>query len=345
MTFAEPQFLYSLILVPLMALFVRWASRRKAAALAQLGDPPLLAQLSAQVNWRGRRQRTILWFIALTAIIIALARPQWGTEVQTVEQRGIEIMVALDVSKSMLAEDIKPNRLTRAKLEISDLMDKLTGDEMGLVLFSGASFIQFPLTSDFTTARTFLDAAGPQVISRPGTAIGDAIRTALAGFDETRASQRVIIIMTDGEDHDSNPLDAAKKAAAQGVTIFAIGFGSPNGSPIPEFNSAGEVVGYKKDANGETVISKLDEVTLQKIALATGGEYFRAGAGGAELDALAKALEKMQKDTLENQFETRQVERFQWFVAIALLALVTAELIPEQKLRREKNNTQKIQIL
>ncbi len=335
MTFAEPQFLYSLILVPLMALFIRWASRRKMAALAQLGDPALLTQLSAQVNWRGRRHRTALWFIALTAIIIALARPQWGTKVQTVEQRGIEIMVALDVSKSMLAEDIKPNRLTRAKLEISDLMDKLKGDEMGLVLFSGASFIQFPLTSDFATARTFLDAATPQVISRPGTAIGDAIRTALAGFDETRASQRVIIIMTDGEDHNSNPLEAAKDAAAQGVIIFTIGFGSPGGNPIPEFNDAGEVVGYKKDANGETVISKLDEVTLQQIALATGGEYFRAGAEGKELDALTDALEKMQETELESQFETRQVERFQWFVAIALLALIAAELIPAQVSRRE----------
>ncbi len=335
MTFAEPKFLYSLILVPLMGLFVLWASRRKAAALAQLGDPSLLAQLSAHVNRRGRRWRTALWFIALTAIIIALARPQWGTEVQTVEQQGIEIMVALDVSKSMLAEDIKPNRLTRAKLEISDLMDKLAGDEMGLVLFSGASFIQFPLTSDFTTARTFLDAAGPQVISRPGTAIGDAIRTALAGFDETRASQRVIIIMTDGEDHNSNPLDAAKDAAAQGVIIFTIGFGSPDGNPIPEFNDAGEVVGYKKNANGETVISKLDEVTLQKIALATGGEYFRASAGGNELDALSKALAGMKKAKLESQFETRHIERFQWFVAVALLALIAAELIPERASRRE----------
>lgn len=335
MSFAEPRFLTSLILIPLLMLFLLWTSRRKAAALAQLGDPALLAQLSAQVNRRGKRWRIALWFIALTAIIIALARPQWGTEVQTVEQQGIEIMVALDVSKSMLAEDIKPNRLTRAKLEISDLMDKLAGDEMGLVLFSGASFIQFPLTSDFATARTFLDAASPQVISRPGTAIGDAIRSALAGFDESRASQRVIIIMTDGEDHNTNPVDAAKEAAAQGVIVFTIGFGSPNGSPIPEFNNAGEVVGYKKDANGNTVISKLDEVTLQKIALATGGQYFRADAGGAELDALANALDKMKKTTLENRFETRKVERFQWFVAIALLALVVAELIPERRLRRE----------
>ncbi len=331
MSFAEPRFLTSLILIPLLMLFLLWTSRRKKAALAQLGNPTLLERLTATVNRRGLRWRNALWLVALAAMIVALARPQWGTEVQTVEQQGIEIMVALDVSKSMLAEDLKPNRLTRAKLEISDLMDKLTGDELGLVLFSGKSFIQFPLTSDVTTARTFLDAAAPGVISRQGTAIGDAIRTAMTGFDETRASQKVIIIMTDGEDHDTQPVDAANAAAEKGIIIYTIGFGLPEGSPIPEFNDAGEVIGYKKDRNGETVISKLDEVTLQQIALATGGQYYRASAAGNELSALANELDKMKKATLESQFESRKIERFQLFLALAVVVMIAAELIPERK--------------
>ncbi len=335
MTFGQPNFLYALVLIPLLALFLLWMARRKRAAIAKLGNPALLEKLSQHVNWRGRRWQTGLWFTALALIIVALARPQWGTEVQMVQQQGIEIMIALDVSKSMLAQDIKPNRLSRAKLEITDLMDRLGGDEMGLVLFSGASFIQFPLTSDFATARTFLDSAAPGVISRPGTAIGSAIKTALTGFYTKRASQKVIIIMTDGEDHNTQPLAAAKQAAEQGVIIYTIGFGSPKGEPIPEYNSAGEVVGYKKDAQGQTVISKLDEVTLQKIALATGGQYYRASAGGNELQALGKELDSLQKAELENRFETRHIERLQWFLAIALAVLVISELIPERQLVRE----------
>lgn len=299
--------------------------------MARLGNPTLLERLTANVNRRGLRWRNVLWLAALAAMIVALARPQWGTEVQTVEQQGIEIMVALDVSKSMLAEDLKPNRLTRAKLEISDLMDRLTGDELGLVLFSGKSFIQFPLTSDVTTARQFLDAAAPSVISKQGTAIGNAIRTAMTGFDDTRASQKVIIIMTDGEDHDTQPVDAANTAADKGIIIYTIGFGSPDGSPIPEFNDAGEVIGYKKDRNGETVISKLDEVTLQQIALATDGQYYRASAAGNELSALAGELDAMKKATLESQFESREIERFQLFLALAVAAMIAAELIPERK--------------
>ncbi len=331
MSFAEPRFLTSLILIPLLMLFLLWTSRRKKAAMARLGNPALLERLTANANRRGLRWRNALWLAALAAMIVALARPQWGTEVQTVEQQGIEIMVALDVSKSMLAEDLKPNRLTRAKLEISDLMDRLTGDELGLVLFSGKSFIQFPLTSDVATARQFLDAAAPGVISKQGTAIGDAIRTAMTGFDDTRASQKVIIIMTDGEDHDTQPVDAANTAAEKGIIIYTIGFGSPEGSPIPEFNDAGEVIGYKKDRNGETVISKLDEVTLQQIALATGGQYYRASAAGNELSALAGELDKMKKASLESQFESRKIERFQLFLALAIAAMIAAELIPERK--------------
>jgi Ca-activated chloride channel homolog len=176
MTFANPNFLIALLLVPLFAVFLMWANNRRKADLSRLGDRSLLDKLSAGINWQGRRWRSFLWLVALALTIVAVARPQWGTEVQTVEQEGLQVMVALDVSQSMLAQDSKPNRLARAKLEISDLMNRLNGDEIGLVVFSGASFIQFPLTSDYNTARMYLEGANPNMISRPGTAIGDAIQ-------------------------------------------------------------------------------------------------------------------------------------------------------------------------
>jgi Ca-activated chloride channel family protein len=311
-------------------MFVLWASKRRQSALAQLGNPRLVQRLSSSVNWRGRRWRTGLWFVVLVMLLLALARPQWGTQVQTVEQQGIEVMVLLDVSKSMLAQDIKPDRLSRAKLEIADLMNRLGGDEIGLVLFSGASFIQFPLTSDYTTARMFLDSARPEVISKAGTNIGDAIRTAMSGFDYTRSSQKVIVIITDGENHEPGTMEMAQQAADQSVKLYTIGFGSPQGEPIPEFNAQGEVVGYKKDLQGEVVLSKLDEATLQQIAQIGGGQYFRATADGGELNALVAELNSLQKGELSSQIETWGIERFQSFLWVALIILIVMEFIPDR---------------
>ena len=334
MTFAEPVFIYGLILLPLMFLFVLWAAQRREAALARLGNPSLVRRLSSSVNWRGRRWRTALWFVALTALIISLTRPQWGSEAQLVEQQGIEVMVALDVSNSMLAQDVKPDRLSRAKLEIADLMTRLGGDEIGLVLFSGASFVQFPLTSDYGTARTFLDNARPEVISKPGTNIGDAIRTAMSGFDYNRASQKVIVLITDGEDHEADTLDVAQQAADQGIMLYTIGFGSPQGEPIPEYNAQGKVVGYKRDQGGEVVLSKLDEATLQQIAQTGKGEYYRASADGSELGALVSELNTLQKGELSSQIETWGIDRFQGFLAVALVTLIAMELIPDRVRQR-----------
>ena len=230
----------------------------------------------------------------------------------------------------MLAEDIKPDRLSRAKLEIVDLMNRLGGDEIGLVLFSGASFIQFPLTFDYTTARVALDDAAPDVISRPGTAVGDAILMALRGFDEKRTSQKVIVLMTDGEDHEGDPVEAARQAADEGVIIYAIGFGTPQGDPIPEYDGSGQVIGYKKDRSGEVVLSRLDEATLQQVASVTNGEYYRASAGAGAVESLAAELAGLQKAEIESEFETRNVERFQWSLLGALLALLIAEVIPDR---------------
>ena len=337
MTFAQPQYLSAIIVVlPLIGLFLAWAARRRQAALRSLGNPTLIARLGAQVNRPGRRWQTALWLLAVTLLLVALARPQWGAETQTVERKGVQVMVALDVSNSMLAQDVKPSRLERAKLAIADLMRKLGGDEVGLVLFAGASFIQFPLTSDYATAQSFLDDARPSVISKPGTDIGDAVRTALRGFDEQSNSQRVILLITDGEGHDPNSLDVVKQAAAEGVLFYTIGFGSPEGVPVPLLDNAGNVVGYKQDSAGETVLTRLDETTLQEVASIGGGQYYRATPTGAELDDLLAELNQLQKGEIGTQIETRQIERFQIPLALALMTLVISFLIPDRLAPRRR---------
>jgi len=341
MNFANPNILWGLLFLPLAMLFLYWAERNRQNAIRKLGQPGLIDRLSFSVNWRGRRWQSRLWLLALTLIIITLARPQWGTEVQMIEQEGLQVMVALDVSQSMLAQDIKPDRLTRAKLEINDLMHKMNGDQVGLVLFSGASFLQFPLTSDYDTAGIFLNNASPAAISRPGTEIGDAIRTAMSGFNEQQSSQKVLVIVTDGENHQPDAISEAEKAAADGVLIYTIGFGSSEGEPIPEFASDGTFLHYKTDKDGQTVLTYLDEATLQAIAQTGNGRYYRAAADGSEMDALIADLASLQRAQLDSRFESTPIERYQIFLTAAVLVLILSELIPsqvkphEQKLRKD----------
>ncbi len=333
MDFAEPTYLYLLTIVPAAALVLMWSKRRSQADVARLGTPSLIATLSVSVSAPRRRWKTVLWFIALIALIISLARPRWGSQVQVTAQRGVQVMVLLDVSASMLAEDLKPNRLTRAKLTVEELMDELGGNELGLVLFAGAAFVQFPLTADFYTARAFLEAAGPQTISRPGTALEEAIRVAIAGFPKEIASNRVLLLLTDGEDHEGDSLAAARAAAAAGATLHAIGFGTPEGEPIPIRDKQGTLMGYKEDAQGETVLSRLDESGLQQMVNETDGLYFRASASGDEVTAITDAIATLDAGELEDQFETRGVERFEWFTGLSLLVLTAEFLIGDRENR------------
>ena len=339
MSFALPQFLYAaIILVPLAILFIIWAERERRKALNKIGQPNLIARLAAAVNGRGRIWKYALWVAGLALLMIALARPQWGETKTSAPQQGVQVMVALDVSKSMLTQDIKPNRLDRAKMEISDLMNHLQGDEIGLVPFSGASFVLFPLTSDYNTARSFLDTAKPAIVSRGGTAIGDAIRTAMNGFDAHRTSQKVIVLVTDGEDTESNALQAAQEAAKKGAIIYAIGFGSAAGDFVPEFDENGNQIGVKQDKNGQPVKSVLNNSALREITGATGGKYFPATANGSELDALTAELDRLQHGDIVNRETVQKHEQFQWFLAPALALFLIAELIPERKTRGTKQN-------
>ena len=280
-----------------------------------------------------RLARFSLWFVGVALIIVALSRPQWGSEIEIVEQRGVQLMVVLDVSRSMLSEDVKPTRLDRAKLEISDLISQLKGDTVGIVLFSGASFIQFPLTADYATARTYLSSAGPHAITRQGTAIGEAIATAMGGFNDLRVSQKVIIIMTDGENHEGDPFEAAGEAAAEGAVIYTVGFGSPEGVPVPAYDEQGNVIGYRQDAEGQPVLSRLDEGALQRIAEAGGGRYFRADTPGA-MGGLIGEVESLQDESLQSELNERKVERFQIFLLAGALSLLLAELLIKSRRRQ-----------
>ena len=329
--FAEPRYLYGLLLLPVLFLFWFWSYRRRKRDLAALGSPDLVNLLSSSVNGRGRFWKAFLCFVIYLLLIISLARPRWGSTVQRIESQGIQIIIALDVSPSMLAEDVKPSRLSRAKLEAVDLLRRLGGDEVGLVLFSGSAYLQFPLTNDYGTARSFIESATPELISRPGTAIGEAMRIAVRSFNPKRAAQKVILILSDGEDHAADTMESVRQAAEQGIRIDAIGFGTPQGAPVPQFDENGEVSGYLKNNQGEVVISKMDENVLQRMSAQGKGGYWRAGTSGTELALILAEWGRLQKDGGETQFERLPIERFQLFLLPALALMVLAELIPDRK--------------
>jgi Ca-activated chloride channel family protein len=336
MLFGQSVFLYLLMLIPFVVVFHLLVGRSRRRAIERLGNPELIAALSERVSQRKRRWKTILMLLTITFVVIVLARPQIGSRLELVEQQGVEVMVALDTSLSMMAQDVAPNRLERAKLAVVELMDRLPGARVGLVAFAGTSFVQFPLTIDFEAARLFLDAANINTVSLPGTAIGDVIRTAPRAFSEKELKYKVLVLFTDGEDHNTDPIGAAKEAAEQGVVIYAIGFGSPEGEPIPVRDETGAVTDFKKDRQGEVVLSKLDEATLREIAQTTGGEYYRATASGKEIVQIATSIEEMDKKELESKLMVRHMERFQIPAALALLALVGEFVLTDrrgQKLR------------
>ena len=318
-----------LAVLPALTLFLWWAWARRTAALSRIGDQILVRRLGVEAGRGIRMLRLILWFLGVALLIFSLARPQWGSDIEIVEQGGVQVMVALDISRSMLAEDLKPNRLNRAKLEISDLISRLEGDEVGIVLFSGASFVQFPLTSDYATARTYLNHASPNAITRQGTVIAEAIETAMAGFSTEREHQKVIVIMTDGESHEGDPIAAARQAAEQGSAIFTVGFGSPDGAPVPTHDERGEITGYSQDREGNVLISRIDEVALQQIAESGGGGYFRATDSGS-IAGLAEEIQSFQDRSLQSEFNQRKVERFQLFLLAGALCLALAELTTDR---------------
>ncbi|MCI0515359.1 VWA domain-containing protein [candidate division KSB1 bacterium] len=324
--------------IPAVILFLFYARTQRRKILARFGNLKLIENLSAITNRRAQLLKLAMLTVALFYLIVAWARPQLGTKLELVKREGVDIMVALDVSYSMLAEDITPNRLEKAKHEIANLIDKLEGDRIGLIAFAGVPFIQCPLTLDYGAAKLFLDIMSPDLIPEPGTALDQAIQEGAKAFEQSERQYKVLIIITDGEGHEGDPLEAAKKAASQGVVIFTVGLGTPSGVPIPQYDSQGGLTGFKKDRQGNEVVTKLDEITLEKIALETNGGYYRASAGEMELDKIYEAISKMERKELASKKFTQYEDRFQYILILALFLLIIEGFIPERKSVRHSSH-------
>lgn len=330
MRFGSIQWLWGLVLVPILLGYLVWTMRQRSRIASRFAEPGLWKKLAGEVGAKYARWKPVLYILAVVLMIVALAGPQWGARAVMLQRRGLDIVVALDVSRSMLAEDVKPNRLQRAKREISAVLDRLKGDRIGIVVFSGDAFVQCPLTLDASAARMLLDATGINSGGRPGTAVSEAIEEATRMYEEGEKQFKVMILVTDGEGTEGDALAAAQDAAALGVRIYTVGVGTPQGEPIPDFDERGNQIGFKKDEGGQIVLSKLDEVTLQKVALATNGRYFRAGPSQMELDALFDELSTLEKKEMEGRLFTEFEQRFHYFLLPAFLLLALEMVIPSR---------------
>lgn len=326
MSFAHPYIFLSLWAVVPLLLIAFWGMSRRKKILTGYAAAEGLARLAGEASPPRRTAGALLLILAAAVALVALAGPRYGFRWEKIEQKGVDIMIALDCSRSMLAEDIKPTRLTRAKYEIIDLLGMLAGDRTGLVAFAGSAFLQCPLTMDYSAFHLFLDALSPDMLPVGGTNLGDAVLTAISGFNEKDASDKAVIIITDGEQTaGSDPIEAARQAAEKKIKLFCIGVGGDQGAPVPE--AAG---GFKKDREGKIVLTRLDEETLKQMAAITGGLYVRSVAGDMDLELIYKDKIRgtMEQTTLESGKKKIWEDRFQWFLALALLCLAVEMMVP-----------------
>jgi Ca-activated chloride channel family protein len=321
--------LHFLWLLPLAGVALAVCGRHKKKAMERFADPELLAQLTGKDLKRRRFFKGLFLLSALALMLFALAGPRWGSHYQEVSQKGVDIMILVDVSPSMRVEDIKPDRLERARREILDFLTVVQGDRVGLVAFSGAAFVQCPLTLDYAALDMFLGQLEPDLIPVPGTDLGAAIEMGLSAFDFKAETDKVILLITDGEDNEGKGLDAARQAAEKGVKIFVFGMGETSGGPVPAGDGKG---GFKKDKEGKLILSKLEEESLRRIASATGGTYARSVAGDLDLDILYfdGIKSRTEAQTLKSGKIKVYEERFPIFLLAAFVFLVLENLLPER---------------
>lgn len=329
--FANPELIHLLWGVPVLIAFFAWAQRYKQKLLARFGDIEMLQKLMRHFSPGRRKLKLTLLVFSYIFLVIALADPQIGTRLEEVKREGVDIMVAIDVSRSMLAEDVQPNRLEKAKHQVGKLIDLLQGDRIGVIAFAGIAHVQCPLTLDYSAAKLFLSILDTDLIPQPGTAVGDAISTAMKSFNSKDRKHKVLILITDGESHEGDPLEAAKQAGQEGVIIYTVGIGSPAGVPIPVYDKYGKQNGFKKDRSGNVVTTKLDVITLQKIAYETGGKYFLASNTESELKDIYSEISSLEKKELVSRQFAQYEDRFQIFLALGLLCLLLEIVIPERR--------------
>ena len=319
--FANIEFLYLLILIPLLAAVLAFVSMRRKRLLARFGNVELLKTLMPDFSRSRQRLKAALYLVALTLLILAAARPQLGSKLREVKAEGVEMMLVVDVSNSMLAEDFEPNRLERTKYAIQKLFESLKQERVGLVAFAGEPKVQLPITSDYRMAQAFTRRLSTSLVAEQGTAIGRALELAMLSYSSQSERSRVMVLITDGENHEDNAIEAAEKAAAQGIKIYTIGIGTPEGAPI-------EIDGeFVRDEEGEMVVSKLGEQMLEQIAATTDAAYVRATKQSIGLEEIVKSINAMERTELTTMRYEEYNEQYQYLLGAALLLLLLDGLV------------------
>ena len=329
MIFAEPKYLMLLLLIPVFFVIQALVLKFRAKRIRRFGDQALVEKLMPSYSKAKVWLRLSLFAIAFMFFILGISRPQMGAILKEHKTRGAEVMVVLDVSNSMLAQDYSPDRLERAKLAISRMVDKLRDDRIGLIVFAGNSFVQLPITTDYVSAKMFLSSISTESVPIQGTAMGEAISTALRSFSAQSDKSRAIIVITDGENHEDDPVAAARQAAELGVRVFTIGVGSPQGTMIPMGDGQ-----YLEDREGNPVVTRLDEKVLQEVAEAGKGLYVHAGNREFGLDPVIEEISRMDDEEYNSIVFEEYDELYMYFLAVAFFFLVLEMLIGDRRSRR-----------
>jgi Ca-activated chloride channel family protein len=327
--FEHTIYFYAFSALPVMLILVVWYFISRKQKLKKLGDANLISQLLPYSSKRKRIIKVILFLLGFSSLIIALCNLQTGSKLTEVKREGADIIVCIDVSNSMLAQDLSPDRLTRAKYALEKMIDGLEGDRLGLVIFAGEAYVQLPITTDYSAAKLFLSSIGPGMVPVQGTNVSDAIKKASESFSNDEGKNRAIILITDGENHDSEAVQAAEEAGKNGIMINTIGIGSENGVPIPLIEN-GVVKGYRKDKQGQTVITKLNTNLLKTIASKANGVFVQASQADIGLGAVLDKIGELDKVQLENKMYTDYEDQFQWFLGLSLVLFFIEFLISER---------------
>ncbi len=326
--FAHPEYFYLFLVLPIIYLVYLYGIFRRKRNLKKYGDIKLLESLMPDVSRYKPHVKFYFQLFALLVLVFVIAGPQFGSKLESVKKQGVEIMIALDISNSMLAKDVSPNRLEKSKQILSKLIDDLSNDKVGLIVFAGDAYTQLPITSDYSSAKMFLSGINPNMISSQGTAIGSAIQLASRSFSPNKSSDKAIIVITDGENHEGDAVEMAKQAAEKGIKVDVVGIGSPEGVPIPASEQNND---FRKDNQGNVVISKLNETMGQQIAEAGEGIYVRADNTNNALRALLNEVRKMKKTDLESKVYSEYDEQYQSLAWIVLILLLVDIFILDRK--------------
>ncbi len=319
--FQHSEYLYALAILPLLVLLFWWSRRERTKALAAFGDSAMIRRLFPDVSESKPFWKFVLFAVSYIFLVFGLSNPQIGTKLEEVKREGVNIIIALDVSNSMKAEDLKPNRLDRAKQAIARMLDKLSNDRIGLIVFAGEAYLQLPLTNDYGAVKMFLSAIETSMIPTQGTNIGAAVKLAGKSFNAEEKRYKTLVVITDGENHEDDALKAIKDAREEGVILHTIGMGSPEGSPIPTY-AMGFQTGFRKDRAGNVILTKLNEKSLQEFAAAGGGVYVRANNTETGLNVVLEEIGKMEKKEFGTKVFTNFEDRFQYALGLALLLLI-----------------------